>query len=264
MPTLPFRPPGTDLPTDEQSIPATAAEYDEGGAAPLDGSPEEEARELASTLPGMKRKRAKPTGRKSRQSIADHNRDTNHMKLRDKQILALRVAGAPIKEIQEQFGISRMTVHRSLTAAQKRAFQDFAIDKSLELLVPKALAAVSVKLDEGDAELGLEVLKGLGIFGKHVNVEQHVSGGTVETFEQLRTRIVRKTGVGADSPERDRDPGGAGGIIEASVVSAEEAADPQGNQASGHGDLALDGFSLNESPGQALAFIDDDEDGVED
>jgi DNA-binding CsgD family transcriptional regulator len=121
-----------------------------------------------------------------------HDLDQN-VTLRDKQILALRLAQTPISEIQKRFGISRMTVYRSLTMAQRRAFQDHAIDAIIEDLLPKALAAYDIALDAGDTEVATKVIEGLGILGKHVTVATTPQGGTVETFEEYRARIVRRT-----------------------------------------------------------------------
>jgi hypothetical protein len=271
MPTLPFKPPGTGVPTEADPIPADAAEYDEGGAASLQaetsGDPQagapEDPHALAASLPGMKTKRK---GRTSRDTIAKGlDKEGGFVRVRDKQILALRVAGAPLKEIQERFGISRMTVHRALTAAQKRAFQDFAIDKTLEELVPKALAAVCMKLDEGDSELAVEVLKGIGIFGKHINLEQRFSGGTVETFEQLRTRIVRKSGGdGATVTDRTQAGDRSGDAIEADFSVAEEAADQAGDSAAGYGDSPHQRLPKHVSARAALPLLGDDEEGLED
>lgn len=149
--------------------------------------------EVPKVVPRKPRRRNGPVGVNGGSQHATRSLDDGRVKLRDKQILAMRVAQVPIKEIQAKFGISRQTVYRSLTMAQRRAFQDHAIDRIAEELLPKALAAFDLALDQGNVEVAGKIFEGLGILGKNVNVQLAPAAGGTETIEEFRARIIRRT-----------------------------------------------------------------------
>lgn len=81
-------------------------------------------------------------------------------------MLAHRLTGASIRDLQEAFGCSRATVHRRLALARESGLLDTARDILMERLVPKALAAYDVALEQGEMTAAKDVLTGAGVLTK--------------------------------------------------------------------------------------------------
>ncbi len=120
--------------------------------------------------------------------------------MRDKQILAMRLAQRSLVEIAEEFRISASTVKTSLDRTQRRVFQDHGIDKVIQELLPKAFAAVAAKLESGEgADLGMRILETLGVVGRAGEVAPALQDvplgatGATATFEEYRRTVIHGT-----------------------------------------------------------------------
>jgi hypothetical protein len=152
-------------------------------------------------------------------------------------ILAAKLRGQTMKEIQKDFRISQATAYRALSHARKSGILAQAHDFLTEQLVPKALAAYDHILTHSDddhlvKEVADKVLEGLGVIGKHASLTVTTAAPT-ETFEQFRLAVTRRVvttgdhhpGVPAGDPSRPQEgellpPAGSLPILDVSPVAA--------------------------------------------
>lgn len=94
-------------------------------------------------------------------------RDPDIMRLRDVQMLNMKVLGASQKEIAAHFNVSLDTVERAFSRIKQEGLARIAEDDVMTRLVPAAierfLTAIST---EGDTQAALEVLKGMNVLKK--------------------------------------------------------------------------------------------------
>lgn len=109
-------------------------------------------------------------------------------------MVAHRLTGKTIGEIQETFGCSRSKVHRMLRHATREELWQQAHATILEQLLPKALAVYDRALDKGNVEVAHDVLFGLGVLQKNPRPLPEADGSAEpeETFEVWRARILRR------------------------------------------------------------------------
>lgn len=130
--------------------------------------------------------------------------------MRSQLVLARRIQGRTMEEIQAEFHVSRATAYRALSFARRHEFYEEARD-TLMALVPKALSVYDAALDAGDADVASRILQAAGLEGKHVHIHAPTAEeGQVLTFEQIRTKIHATT-VPASHPASPQD----GDIVEA-------------------------------------------------
>lgn len=123
--------------------------------------------------------------------------------LRGDAMLIKRICGAKIEEIAKEFGLATATTGALLKEAERRSLITVARDKVLTL-VPKAIAVVDTHLEEGDKDVGLEVLKGVGLLGRNnggINVNLGSGTDGEETFEAWRLKISRKSEPPSPAPD---------------------------------------------------------------
>lgn len=86
-------------------------------------------------------------------------RDEKLRALRAKRMISMRVDdGMSMTEIAEKMGIHTATVRRNLTWAKKAGLFVEYEDQILQDVVPKAIEALKMALDDGDGELAIKVL----------------------------------------------------------------------------------------------------------
>ena len=94
-------------------------------------------------------------------------RDPDLMRLRDVQMLQMKILGNSQKDIATHFNVDIHTVERAFSRIKQEGLARLAEDKVMDVLVPAAidrfLTAITV---EGDTQAALEVLKGLNILKK--------------------------------------------------------------------------------------------------
>jgi DNA-binding transcriptional ArsR family regulator len=89
-------------------------------------------------------------------------RDPQEKRLRALKMLELRISSnASIKDIAREFNVSHDTVSRNLTWARKAGLIADAEDKALQELLPLAHEALKKALTNHDADVALEIFKGL-------------------------------------------------------------------------------------------------------
>lgn len=137
--------------------------------------------------------------------------------LRGDAMLIKRICGAKIKEIAEEFNLAVSTTGNLLKEAERRSLITVARDKVLTL-VPKAIAVVDAHLEEGDKDVALETLKGVGLLGRRDGLAELMgSAGPAdgeESFEAFRVRITRKGGATSEQAGAAPDSEGNGEVID--------------------------------------------------
>jgi hypothetical protein len=118
-------------------------------------------------------------------------------KLRGEMIVAKRLAGKRMGEIADEFRISEATAYRALNEATRSGLLEKARDFVGTVLLPKALAVYEQALDNMDVEVARDVLQGLGITGRRVQVEtKHTVS---EDFDAWRLKKASKLGLIVDA-----------------------------------------------------------------
>jgi hypothetical protein len=139
-------------------------------------------------------------------------------KIRQELVLMKTICGTRATEIAKELQISLGTVKSDLMEA-RRADTIVAARDLLVGMIPKALAVLDHHLDEGDKDVALVVLEGLGVIGKHMQVSIMPPTQTgVDSYEVFRARIIRAKETGTTVPT---EGGNQRAIIAGSVVDAE-------------------------------------------
>jgi hypothetical protein len=126
------------------------------------------------------------------------------------------------KEIAAELGMSVDTVKQDLREARRSNLISAARDQ-IAGLVPKAIATLEWHLDQGDKDVALVVLEGLGVIGKHMQVSLAPptpdNGGT---FYEFRERVLKAKSAGNETViDADRGPAA---LLSAVVDTTGEAA----------------------------------------
>lgn len=141
--------------------------------------------------------------------------------LRGDTMLMRRLIGEKVAAIAADFHLSPNTASKILKDAERRNMITVARDKVLQL-VPKALAVVDYHLEEGDKDVGLEVLKGTGLLSRQGGVAAEVPlapGESEETFVAWRRRIVAG---GVKPPSAEGSCESDSPVIDVTPVAVEE------------------------------------------
>jgi hypothetical protein len=137
-------------------------------------------------------------------------------KLRGDAMLIKRICGTKIAEIAREFQVAEQYAGKLISDAAKRSLIATARDKVLTL-VPKAIAVIDTHLEEGDKDVGLEVLKGVGLLGRNNTIiDLGPAEGAEETFEAWRIKLTRKPAQQGAAP---RNAQGDGEVIDVGIVS---------------------------------------------
>lgn len=87
--------------------------------------------------------------------------DKDFQRLRSLMILEHKVKNnSTYAELGKEFNVSEDTVRRSLTFAKRAGLIVKYEDRILEELVPAAIIAIRAALEDGDAQVALEIFKG--------------------------------------------------------------------------------------------------------
>jgi phage-related baseplate assembly protein len=111
--------------------------------------------------------------------------------VRQEIVLMKTICGVKAAEIAKELNTSLATVKTDLLEARRSGMVMVARDR-LVGMIPKALAVLDTCLDDGDKDVALVVLEGLGIIGKHMQITMatQVAAGT-ESFDVFRARVIR-------------------------------------------------------------------------
>lgn len=111
-------------------------------------------------------------------------------------IVYCRLNGMSNSEIAEALGVKPRTVSQLLYRARTEyGFSDI-VDRVQHHALPQAVENMTQMLEEGDREMTLETLKGLGVFKKHVVGKEQGGGGNGNV---LRVEFALPEGVTLDS-----------------------------------------------------------------
>lgn len=111
-------------------------------------------------------------------------------KLRGLAMLKEKITkGISDRKVAKAFNVSLSTVQRSLQMVVNKGLLETYQDQLLAFLVPGAMRAVKKALEDGDAQVALEILKGSGILTKtrdanHVNPANE--GESLEAYIRIR------------------------------------------------------------------------------
>lgn len=114
-----------------------------------------------------------------------------------------RLKNVSLVAIGKEFGVSDQTVARSLKWAEKNGLIESFEDQILNDLVPTAMKTLKEAMETGkDAQVALEVFKGIGLFKKHSDKTVATSSGESEDLESyLRNkRFTDRSGSPAPGP----------------------------------------------------------------
>ncbi len=107
--------------------------------------------------------------------------------LRDHALLARRLQGAKISELQAEFGMAEHTVRRHLDRVRRSAIVQSVRDHVLLHLVPLSVEVYEVALRQGDTDVAAHVLETTGVLPK--DGKEPLQPGEVETsYEVWRAR----------------------------------------------------------------------------
>lgn len=81
-------------------------------------------------------------------------------------MLQEKVMGKRNADVAAKFNVSLLTVERELKWGREKGVLQNHIDKVMTELVPKAMSAIQVALENNDANVALEILKGMNILKK--------------------------------------------------------------------------------------------------
>lgn len=140
---------------------------------------------------------------------------------RQEMILLKTVCGQKAKDIAEELNLSINMVRTDLAAARRGDMLLAARDR-IQSLIPKAIAALEVHLEEGDKDVALLVLEGLGVIGKHVQVSMMPPAGPgEESYEVFRARVVRNQSSGNQGSHQGSIAGTVAAVLP--IIDAEVA-----------------------------------------
>lgn len=133
-------------------------------------------------------------------------RDPDIMRLRDMQMLNMKVQGASQKEIAAYFNISIDTVERAFSRIKQQGLARLAEDRLMETVVPAAIDRFLTAITtENDTQAALEVLKGLGVLKKQATARGELPGpGGAQEEDDSLLIYMRKTR--ATNTHREEDP----------------------------------------------------------
>lgn len=160
---------------------------------PAPDSPAIAVPEACVTLP----RRSKPS--------RPHKKRPEELQIRREMVLLRSVVGMRTTEIAKELRIGVETVRSDLKEARRSNLIVAARDQIM-LLVPKAIATLEAHLDNGDKDVALLVLEGLGVIGKHMQITMASPLGAKEdTFYEFRARVLQTKQAGT-SPVVEADP----------------------------------------------------------
>lgn len=111
-------------------------------------------------------------------------------------IVYCRLNGMSNSEIADALGIKPRSVSQLLYRARTEyGFSDI-VDRVQHQALPQAVENMNEMLADGDREMTIETLKGLGVFKKHVVGKEGVGGSNQNT---LRVEFTLPEGVSLDS-----------------------------------------------------------------
>lgn len=87
------------------------------------------------------------------------------------------------KLVAQQFNVSKKTLERNLNFALREGLLESYEDQLLKDLVPEALSAAKRAMQEGDATVAMEILKGAGILKKPIDKNRSSEGGEGDSLE---------------------------------------------------------------------------------
>ena len=132
--------------------------------------------------------------------------------------------GKSAKEIGKDFGVSPQVVHQAMSLVKKGDLVVSFEDKLMNELLPLAYEATRAALVEGNAKIGMEIMKGAGI----VRTNQPISQVQVQNDHDLAAYISKKRKLA---------------LLEEQTIDADVVPDPRSPRSP---DL------LGDSPGRAL------------
>ncbi len=117
-------------------------------------------------------------------------------RLRALAMLRLKISHAMSnKALAVHFNVSRDTVDRALELALKEGLVEDYEMELLKDLVPEAMAAVKKAMREGDAQVGLEILKGTGLLKKQIDKSKIAISSGEEPDLDVYIRSRRSSGT---------------------------------------------------------------------
>lgn len=110
-------------------------------------------------------------------------------RLRALKMIELRLKGISLVAIGKEFGVSDQTVARSLKWAETNGLIESFEDQILNELVPAAMKTLREAMVDGkNADVALEVFKGIGLFKKHSDKTVQANPGGEESLESYLSR----------------------------------------------------------------------------
>ena len=107
-------------------------------------------------------------------------------------MLADRIGGASVRDLQARFRCSRSTVMRRLADARNSGAVDDARTQVIERLLPKALGVLELELDKGNVEVATNVAYGTGTLLKNpqppTTTEESTEIDTIDAYRAARAR----------------------------------------------------------------------------
>ena len=152
----------------------------------------------------------KPVGRQPTYKHAVTGKD---LAVRAQLMVTQKILGSSIKEIAEQFQVSKDTVNRALSLARKNDLYGIAEKIVMERLVPKALAVYDLELEAGNLDAARDVAHGTGVLKKNGGITVNAGGGEV-TLDLIRARIRAKSASKEENSEGHRPALPEGTVID--------------------------------------------------
>lgn len=116
-------------------------------------------------------------------------------RLRALKMIELRLKGISLVAIGKEFGVSDQTVARSLKWAETNGLIESFEDQILNELVPAAMKTLKEAMVDGkNADVALEVFKGIGLFKKHSDKTVQANPGGEESLESYLSRKRESAG----------------------------------------------------------------------
>ena len=116
-------------------------------------------------------------------------RDKKQQQARALKMLEMKLLqGKTAKEIAKDFGVSPQVVHQAMSLAKKADIVVSFEDKLMNELLPLAYEATRAALVEGNAKIGMEIMKGAGI----VRTNQPSTMVQVHNDHDLAAYITKK------------------------------------------------------------------------
>lgn len=110
-------------------------------------------------------------------------------RLRALKMIELRLKGISLVAIGKEFGVSDQTVARSLKWAETNGLIESFEDQILNELVPAAMKTLREAMVDGkNADVALEVFKGIGLFKKHTDKTVTKPGADEDLESYLRSK----------------------------------------------------------------------------